>query len=152
MSALGPFVRKIVYLVAICLLLAVLYPLSHPSTVGIGGSQADPGGRLAQIRAESGLSEADLGEIDPTGETIKLATLGMRGVAANILWEKAFRYKKKKDWTNRIRLQRELLKLLKKNKQITPAAFKSLYRKAKGGFFRSKRHLKLYMQENKLLK
>jgi hypothetical protein len=31
---------------------------------------------------------------------MKLATFGMRGVAANILWEKANRYKMKKDWTN----------------------------------------------------
>jgi len=29
-----------------------------------------------------------------------LATLGLRGVAANILWEKANNYKMKKDWTN----------------------------------------------------
>ena len=50
-------------------------------------------------RAHS-LSQADLGEIDPASETIKLATLGMRGVAANILWEKANDYKKEEDWTN----------------------------------------------------
>jgi hypothetical protein len=111
MSSLGPFVRKIVYLVAICLLLAVLYPLSHPSTIGVGGTQADPGGRLAQIRAEHGLSETQLGEIDPTGETIQLATLGMRGVAANILWEKAFNYKKKKDWTNLSATLQQITKL-----------------------------------------
>ena len=46
------------------------------------------------------LSQAQLGEIDPGSVTIKLATLGMRGVAANILWEKATDYKMRKDWTN----------------------------------------------------
>jgi hypothetical protein len=58
------------------------------------------GGQLAQLRRECNLSEVQLGEIDPTSETIKLATLGLRGVAANILWEKANRYKMNKEWTN----------------------------------------------------
>ena len=55
---------------------------------------------LAQLRNEYDLSQAQLGEIDPGSVTIKLATLGLRGVAANILWEKATDYKMKKDWTN----------------------------------------------------
>ena len=62
--------------------------------------QGSPGGKLAQLRDEYHLSQAQLGEIDPTSVTIKLATLGLRGVAANILWEKANDYKMKKDWTN----------------------------------------------------
>ena len=52
------------------------------------------------MRKKYRLSEAQLGEIDPGSVTIKLATLGMRGVAANILWEKATDYKMRKDWTN----------------------------------------------------
>ena len=55
---------------------------------------------LAQLRTRYHLSQAQLGEIDPASVTIKLATLGLRGVAANILWEKATDYKMKKDWTN----------------------------------------------------
>ena len=39
-----------------------------------------------------------LGEIDPASESMKLATLGMRGVAANLLWERANRYKREHDW------------------------------------------------------
>ena len=42
------------------------------------------------------LSQAQLGEIDPASETIKLATLGMRGVAANMLWDKANEYKQER--------------------------------------------------------
>ena len=57
-----------------------------------------PGGKLAQLRDEYGLSQADLGEIDPTSEALKLATLGMRGPAANIMWQKANEYKKTEDW------------------------------------------------------
>jgi hypothetical protein len=55
---------------------------------------------LARLRQQEGLSPARLGEIDPAGETIKLATLGMRGVAANLLWSKAIDFQKKEDWTN----------------------------------------------------
>ncbi len=88
------FIRKIIYVVAIGLLLIPLFLLARPT------STDRPGGVLAQLRSEQGLSQAQLGEIDPASETIKLATLGMRGVAANILWVKAHNYKKKKNWTN----------------------------------------------------
>jgi hypothetical protein len=88
------FIRKIVYLVVIGVLLGLLYWLGHPSTV------ESPGGILAQARQRSGLSQTQLGQIDPTSETIKLATFGLRGVAALVLWEKANDYKMKEDWAN----------------------------------------------------
>ena len=88
------FFRKIFYGVAICVLLLPLYLLARPT------SSDRPGGTLARLREVGGLSQVQLGEIDPAGETIKLATLGLRGVAANILWSKAANYKKKKDWTS----------------------------------------------------
>jgi hypothetical protein len=94
------FIWKIIYLSAIALLLIPLYLLSHPATSTARGVQGRPGGWLARMRSDYRLSEAQLGEIDPGSVTIKLATLGMRGVAANILWEKATDYKMKKDWTN----------------------------------------------------
>jgi len=94
------FRRKITYLVAIAALLALLSFLGRPATRGSKTAQGSPGGLLAQAREEHGLSQAQLGEIDPTSETIKLATLGMRGVATIFLWEQANEYKKKKDWTN----------------------------------------------------
>ena len=58
----------------------------------------------------------------------------------------------KKIWISRIRVQRRLLKTLKNKKIITPVAYKSLYLKSKGGFFRSKRHIKLYITEHQLAK
>ena len=100
MSSRSSFVRKIIYLVAIAVLLMPLFWLSQPATNAVKGVQGSPGGKLAQLRDEYHLSQAQLGQIDPTSVTIKLATLGMRGVAANILWEKANDYKMKKDWTN----------------------------------------------------
>jgi hypothetical protein len=94
------FVRKISYLVAIVVLLLLLIWLGQPATSDVGDKKGSPGGLLAQMRSDNGLSEAKLGEIDPASETIKLATLGMRGVATVMLWEKADDYKKRKDWTN----------------------------------------------------
>lgn len=59
---------------------------------------------------------------------------------------------KKEVWMNKIRLQRSILKNMKEKGHITPKIFQEIYRKAKGGYFRSKRHLKLYLQEKELLK
>lgn len=100
MNPRNTFVRKIGYLLAIVVLLVLLFWLGRPATDDAHGSKGAPGGKLARMRQEYGLSQAQLGEIDPTSEAIKLATLGMRGVAANLLWTKANEYKKKKDWTN----------------------------------------------------
>jgi len=82
------FVRKIVYLAGIALLLFPLYWLGQPATKDAPSRPLS----LAQLRQSSGLSETQFGEMDPTGETVKLATFGMRGIAANILWEKANNY------------------------------------------------------------
>ena len=96
------FLRKIIYLVAIAVLLGLLSWLGRPSTRGTQKHEGSSGGVLAKIRddPENPLSQAQLGEIDPTSETIRLCTFGLRSVAANILWQKAHDYKMKKDWTN----------------------------------------------------
>jgi hypothetical protein len=96
------FVRKIVYLLIIPVLLGLLYLFGQPSTIDTPNRKGSPGGILAQYRnrKDVGLSQTQLGQVDPTSETIKLATFGMRGVAALVLWEKANDYKTKEDWTN----------------------------------------------------
>lgn len=58
----------------------------------------------------------------------------------------------KRRWMNAVRLQRRFLKMLKDKKMIDNKAFYELYAKIKGGFFRSKRHLELYIKEHKLSK
>ncbi len=58
------------------------------------------------------------------------------------------RLPKKEGWMNKIRLQRELLKQLKDKQVIGTKDYRSLYAKAKGGAFRSRRHLKLYINEH----
>ncbi len=49
---------------------------------------------------------------------------------------------KKEQWMKRIRAQRKLLKDLRDKKEIDPAAYRKLYRKAKGGEYRNVAHLK----------
>jgi large subunit ribosomal protein L19e len=57
------------------------------------------------------------------------------------------RENKKRTWINKIRLQRSFLQELKDKKAINNETFRMLYAKAKGGFFRSKRHIKLYLAD-----
>lgn len=95
MNKQSSFYRKIAYFIGILLLLVPLTWLAQPATV-----TNERGGVLSAMRVDNGLSQANLGEIDPASETMKLATLGLRGVAVNLLWGKAEEYKKKEDWTN----------------------------------------------------
>lgn len=62
------------------------------------------------------------------------------------------RQPRKNLWMDKIRLQRNLLKELREKKLITAKVFREIYLKAKGGFFRSKRHIKLYLGEHNLIK
>ena len=50
------------------------------------------------------------------------------------------------------RLQRDFIKVLKEKDIIDAVAFRELYLKIKGGFFRNKRHIKLYMEEHGMTK
>jgi len=56
----------------------------------------------------------------------------------------------KKEWMNTIRIQRAFLKELRAKKIIDKKIYRNLYLKSKGGFFRSKNHIKLYISEHKL--
>lgn len=58
----------------------------------------------------------------------------------------------KASWMNKIRAQRSFLKELKSKELISIPDFHSLYLKAKGGFFRSVGHIKLYATEHDMFK
>ena len=105
MSERTSFYRKIAYAIGIVVLCFLMGWLSAPATT------TREGGRLAQLRKEYNLAQVNLGEVDPASETIKLATLGLRGVAVNLLWEKANHYKKVEDWTNLTATLEQLAKL-----------------------------------------
>ena len=55
---------------------------------------------------------------------------------------------KKIEWMNKIRKLREFLKNLRDKELITKPDYRGLLKKAKGGFFRSQRHLKIYLNEH----
>jgi large subunit ribosomal protein L19e len=57
---------------------------------------------------------------------------------------------RKQRWISKIRTQRKFLKELKEKEVITPKGYRSLYSKSGGGFFRNKRHIKLYIEEQNL--
>lgn len=57
---------------------------------------------------------------------------------------------RKSSWIQRIRALRKLLIELKNKKEISRNVYQNLYLKAKGGFFRSRRHILLYIKEHNL--
>ncbi|MDD5253608.1 MAG: 50S ribosomal protein L19e [Candidatus Nanoarchaeia archaeon] len=61
------------------------------------------------------------------------------------------RINRKETWMNKVRSQRDIIKLLREKKQISNKDYRMLYLKVKGGFFRSKRHLRMYMEEKNLI-
>jgi large subunit ribosomal protein L19e len=58
------------------------------------------------------------------------------------------RFKPKQTWMRQIRVQREFVRLLLDKNIITRLAYRNLYLKCKGGYFRSRRHIKLFLQEH----
>lgn len=62
------------------------------------------------------------------------------------------RLPRKRAWINSIRSQRKLIKELKDKSIITKKDYRLIYMKCKGGFFRSRRHIKLYIKEHGLAK
>lgn len=92
------FRRKIIYAVAIVALLVPLYALGQPEVKSESADKSSPGGTLQQMRQEYGLAQSQLGKIDPASETMRMATLGLRGIAAQLLWHKAQQYKRVESW------------------------------------------------------
>lgn len=66
--------------------------------------------------------------------------------------KKTARSNPKRVWVNKIRLQRRFIKSLRDKGVIASTDYHELYAKSKGGFFRSLRHLRLYVNERDLLK
>ncbi|HLD79011.1 MAG TPA: 50S ribosomal protein L19e [Candidatus Nanoarchaeia archaeon] len=58
---------------------------------------------------------------------------------------------RKEKWTSRVRAQRNLLKELRDKQLLSTQNYQMLYRKSKGGYFRNRRHIKLYLKEHHLI-
>jgi large subunit ribosomal protein L19e len=75
-------------------------------------------------------------------------TKGRRAGPGSRKGKAASRNKPKLTWMRAVRVQRAFLKLLLEKSILTKAAYRELYLKSKGGYFRSKRHIKLYLQDH----
>tara|TARA_Y100000310_G_C20690729_1_gene822020 strand:- start:2956 stop:3408 length:453 start_codon:yes stop_codon:yes gene_type:complete len=62
------------------------------------------------------------------------------------------RLSKKAKWMILVRVLRRFIKELKNKDLVDSKTYRELYLKTKGGFFRSKRHIKLYMNEHNMFK
>ena len=93
MNRTSNFKRKLIYIAVLLAMLIPLYKLGQPSS-----GQGTGGGELSKLRHKYNISESDLGEISPASETMKLATLGLRGVAATLLWNRAHEYRVLHEW------------------------------------------------------
>ena len=92
------FQRKVIYLALIAALLVPLSLISRPATTSVAGDAGSAGGKLAQLREEYKLGQAQLGQIDPTSSAVRYVSLGMHGLAVCILWNKVDEYQKQEDW------------------------------------------------------
>jgi hypothetical protein len=104
-SWLGLRPGTLLCLVGIAVLLVPLSALSQPA------DSASKGGKLARLREQFGLSQANLGDVDPASETMRLATLGLKNIAVTLLWDRANHYKKVEDWTNLSAVLEQMTKL-----------------------------------------
>ncbi len=57
---------------------------------------------------------------------------------------------RKEQWMARIRVQRKFLAEIKEKSLVSKESYKNLYAKSKGGYFRNRRHIKLYITEHDL--
>lgn len=85
--------RKMLYAAIAVLAFIPVIAFGRPAT-SVQGS----GGTLAGLRSSYELGESSLGDVDPTSATMNLVLLGMRGVAASWLWQKADHYKATKNF------------------------------------------------------
>ena len=58
---------------------------------------------------------------------------------------------RKEQWMTRVRLQRFFLKELRDKELLSSANYRMLYNRSKGGYFRNKRHIKLFITEQNLI-
>jgi len=66
--------------------------------------------------------------------------------------KKGARLSSKKRWMMKVRAQRGLLKTLKEKDLLNQGIYRKIYLKVKGGFFRSRRHILLYLKDHNLFK
>ncbi len=58
----------------------------------------------------------------------------------------------KTKWVTSVRAQRAFIKKIRASQLIDKEGFRTLYTKVKGGFFRSTKHIKIYLKEQEMIK
>jgi large subunit ribosomal protein L19e len=117
---------------------------------------------------EEALTRDDIRKLIVLGTIYKIQKQGTsRGHAREILRQKkrgrrrgpgsvkgkwGSRNPSKKKWISTIRPLRRMLAELRDSKQLSPKNYRILYRKAKGGAFRSKKHMMLHIKEEELMR
>ncbi len=102
--------------------------------------------KLVKVVKKKGVSRARANKLQ------RQKAKGLRKGAGSRKGSFKTRLPKKEAWMNKVRIQREFLKTLKEKGVLETRNYRKLYNMVKGGFFRSKRHLKLYIEENELAK
>lgn len=103
------------------------------------------GDKVISKLSKKGISRTRANYISQQKKKGRRAGQGSRKGTANA------RLKEKSIWMTKIRGLRAYLKKLKEEERITIPVYRELYKKAKGNFFRNKRHIQLYMEQNELL-
>ena len=75
---------------------------------------------------------------------------GLRKGAGSKEGKATARNPSKLEWMNKVRAQRTFLKELKTKGIISQETYQQLYKKSKGGFFRSVRHIKIVLNEQNM--
>jgi len=103
--------RKVAYGILLAILLYLLYVVGSPARVVKEGGdlRTNPGGLLAQYRTEIGVTEAQIGKIDPASSTAKLATFGMRGIAISLLWHQVMEQQKRHEWNDVVAIANQII-------------------------------------------
>jgi len=92
------FQRKVVYLALIAALLVPVSVIGRPAATSADPSAESSGGKLAELRSEYKLGQAQLGKIDPTTSAVRYVSLGLHGVAVAVLQARAADQQKHEDW------------------------------------------------------
>jgi len=117
---------------------------------------------------EEALTRSDVRKLIVKGLIVKVQKKGTSRVKANFIASQKkkgrrrgrgkrsgtrySRQPRKETWMKTVRALRRLLKELKENGKIENSVYLDCYRKAKGGFFRNRKHLLSWLKDNKMIK
>lgn len=86
-----------------------------------------------------------------TKHTIKQKRKGRKAGKGSFKGRRTSRLPRKREWINKVRSQRDYLKELKNKNLLSISNYRLLRKKVKGGFFRSVRHIRLFVEEYNLI-